>query len=71
MNSQFEPFDSATHPARLAKIKAVSKKQTMDEGPVALYHCLWQSRAQGHHAMVEFAIKELEKIYNINEVSKC
>lgn len=66
--NQFEPFDESTHEERLKRIKSLaSSKQYLDEGPVALYHVLWESRAKGHHAIVEWAIKELERLYNLND----
>jgi hypothetical protein len=67
--NQFEPYDKSTHQDRMLKIKTLSKKQYMDDGPVALYYALLQLKEKGFDATLEFAIKELEKLYKLNEES--
>jgi hypothetical protein len=65
--SQFETIDTSTHEHRLNKIKALSKKGYADDGPVALYHALHQLKSKGLHATLEFALRELEQLYKLNE----
>jgi hypothetical protein len=65
--SQFAEINTMTHEARLNKIKTLSKKGYLDDGPVALYHALHQLKANGFHATLEFALVELEKLYGLNE----
>lgn len=63
--NQFAPFDKSTHPARMTRLKALSKKQYMDDGPVALYHALLQLKEKGFDSTLEFALAELERLYNL------
>lgn len=65
--NQFEPIDTTTHIIRLKRIKALSKKQALDDGPIALYHALYQLKTKGHDAILEFALRELEQLYKLNE----
>lgn len=65
--SQFEPFDKSTHETRLKRLKSLSKKQYLDDGPVALYHALLQLKEKGFDSTLEFALKELEKLYKLND----
>lgn len=65
--SQFGIIDISSHEARLNKIKALSKKGYLDDGPVALYHALHQLKTIGFNATLEFALVELEKLYKLNE----
>ncbi len=64
-NSQFGNIDASTHQGRLNKLKSLSSKQYLDDGPVALYYCIKTAQDKGFHGIVEFAIRELEKLYNI------
>jgi hypothetical protein len=66
-SSQFAPFDKSTHEARMKRIKALSKRQYMDDGPVALYHALLQLKEKGFDGTLEWALLELEKLYKLNE----
>ena len=65
--NQFEPIDTTTHDHRLNRIKALSKKGYADDGPKALYHALYQLKAKGFYATLEFALRELEQLYKLNE----
>jgi len=65
-NSQFGNIDSSTHKDRINKIKSLSAKQYLDDGQVALSYCLTTAHERGFDGIVEFALRELEKIYNIN-----
>ena len=64
--SQFAAIDITTHEARLNKIKALYIKKYADDGPIALYHALYQLKTNGFHATLEFALVELEKFYGLN-----
>lgn len=63
---QFKFFDKTTHETRLKRIKSISKKQALDDGPVALYHALYTLKAQGHDSILEFALIELERLYALS-----
>lgn len=65
-SDQFGNIDSSTHKDRLKKIKSLSLKQYLDDGPVALVYCINQASEKGFDGVVEFAIRELEKLYKIN-----
>lgn len=62
---QFQ-INEASHAERLEALRQrATPKQYLDEGPVAFYHLLHGARARGHHGLVEFALKELERLYQL------
>ncbi len=65
-DKQFGDINIDSHAERLKMIKSLSKKQYLDDGPVALVYCIQAAKDKGFNGIVEFALRELEKLYNIN-----
>lgn len=73
----FGDIDPATHNDRLLKIRYLDRRidkynkisYHIDDPRVALYYCLQMAREKGMHGVIEFALKELEKLY-ADDISK-
>ncbi len=65
VNKMFIPVYKNSHKARLNRIKALSPKQYLDDGPMALYLAVYAMHAKGFNLNVETCLVELEKLYNL------
>lgn len=69
ISEQFGEINPDTHEERLLRIKARSKRQYLDDGPVAFYHLLHEARSKGLHGIVEFSLREIERLYKLEDES--
>lgn len=67
---QDEDIHPETHEERLNAIKKRSPRQSLDDGPVAFYHLLHLARAKGFHGIVEFGLREIERLYQMEDAKK-
>lgn len=68
--SQFSPYDKSTHNLRIQKIKERSKRGYMDDGPISIYHALKELQAKNFNDTLEWALSEIERLYQIEDNSK-
>jgi hypothetical protein len=54
----------------LESLRAKSKRLYLDDGPVALFYTIKQMQAKGYHEFVEWSLKELERLYRLEEEIK-